>query len=68
MSSSQHKLCIVLDCTGFQSSRGLCMNHYAKALKAVKRGRFTWQQLEDQGLVLKSNRGNLTGKLWDIKE
>lgn len=31
--------------------RGLCMNHYVGWLQRVKRGKATWKELEEKGMV-----------------
>jgi hypothetical protein len=43
--------CLVAGCQRdtYGGSRGMCMNHYAVKQALVKKGRITWEQLENEG-------------------
>ena len=44
--------CIKPDCNRGITSRGLCQKHYFVALKLVRNGKITWDELMKRGKVL----------------
>ena len=41
--------CLFPDCNKYVDARGLCANHYIRALTLVRAGRTTWPALEARG-------------------
>jgi len=41
--------CLFPGCAGEAYARGLCTRHYIRALRYVRTGRVTWDQLEANG-------------------
>lgn len=44
--------CIAEGCGVIRFCRGVCRGHYNKLQKMVRNGKATWQELEEQGLIL----------------
>lgn len=43
------KKCFYPGCKEFKSAKGLCINHYNSALRLVKSGKTTWEELDKKG-------------------
>lgn len=50
---------MVPNCTGKSEQRGVCRNCYMAFWRQVKAKKITWKKLENNGLILKSERGRL---------
>lgn len=52
--------CIIKQCLGFASSRGLCPTCYNLARKMIKDGQTTEKELMQKGMMLESNKQKIS--------
>lgn len=56
MAEEKVKECLFPGCETEQRTRGLCSSHYNVAVRLVKSGVATWEELEERGKVLKARK------------